>query len=55
MVYILLIALSSGMLLFVWSAKGAIPIKTAIQSGIMLSVGAGGLLILVSVDTPKSN
>jgi dipeptide/tripeptide permease len=46
LIYIVLIALSVVMPVFVGSTKGNIPPKTWIQSGIMLAVGIGGLYTL---------
>ncbi len=46
-IYGVLIVLSIGMVLFVWSSTGAVPPKTWIQSGIMMLVGIGGLYTLL--------
>jgi hypothetical protein len=56
-VYALFIIGAFGMLLFVYRAKGAVPVKTAIQSGIMFLVGIGGLTTLIrrrETDLPQS-
>jgi hypothetical protein len=45
-VYVLLILGAGGILYLVFSKQGGIPIKTAIQAGIMITVGMGGLLTL---------
>lgn len=45
-IYILLLVLSVGMVLFVRSTTGLIPPKTWIQSAIMLLIGVGGLYTL---------
>ena len=45
-VYGLLVLGAAGILYFVYSRQGQIPIKTAIQAGIMFTVGVGGLLTL---------
>jgi dipeptide/tripeptide permease len=45
-VYALLLLCAGGVLFFVLSTQGHIPTKTAIQAGIMIVVGAGGLLTL---------
>jgi dipeptide/tripeptide permease len=45
-IYGLLLAGSAAMLLLVFRAGGAIPVKTAIQSGIMALIGVGGILAL---------
>jgi hypothetical protein len=42
-IYGLLIFLSAGMVIFVYSSKGAVPPKTWVQSVIMLLIGVGGL------------
>jgi dipeptide/tripeptide permease len=52
-IYIALIVLSFAMPLFVASAKGTIPPKTWIQSGIMLAVGIGGLFTLFRSMEPE--
>jgi hypothetical protein len=57
-VYALLILGAGGILYLVFSKQGEIPIKTAIQAGIMITVGMGGLLTLrltrVSADVPAA-
>ncbi len=45
-VYGLLVIGAVAILYMVWSTQGEIPIKTAIQAGIMIAVGGGGLLTL---------
>ncbi len=52
-IYGLLVVGSLGMCLFVLQSKGTIPIKTAIQSGIMLLVGIGGLSTLLKSGHPQ--
>jgi MFS family permease len=46
-IYGLLVVLSAGMVVFVWSTKGGVPPKTWIQAAIMLAVGVGGFYTLV--------
>lgn len=46
-IYGLLVAGSLAMIYFVLSAKGTVPPKTAIQSGIMMLIGIGGTITLV--------
>ncbi len=45
-VYAVLVLGAAGMLAWVAAAKGYVPAKTAIQAGIMIVVGAGGLFTL---------
>jgi hypothetical protein len=51
-IYALLLASSMGMLFFVFSRTGKVPLKTAIQSTIMLLVGIGGLATLPRKSLP---
>ncbi len=46
-VYCLIIAGAVAMLYFVTTTTGKLPIKTAIQAGIMLMIGIGGLVIML--------
>ena len=46
-VYGLLIVAAPALGWFVWSRQGELPAKTIIQAGILLAVGAGGLVTLV--------
>jgi len=45
-IYAALLAGAPALLAWVWSARGALPVKTAIQAGIMILLGAGGLAML---------
>lgn len=45
-VYCVIIVGAAAMLFFVISTQGTLPIRTAIQAGIMFVIGIGGLLIM---------
>ncbi|MBI4882143.1 MAG: MFS transporter [Planctomycetes bacterium] len=52
-VYGLLLCAAAGVVYHVFSATGAVPVKTGIQAGIMVVVGAGGLAVLARAARPR--
>jgi len=54
-IYGLLVVLSAGMVIFVYSSKGAVPPKTWVQSVIMLLIGSGGLYTLLLRPHPAGD
>jgi len=53
-IYGLLIFLSAGIVVFIYSTKGAVPPKTWIQGAIMLLIGIGGLYTLAKNPADKN-
>ena len=52
-IYGLLVFLSAGMVIFVYTSKGLVPPKTWVQSTIMLLIGVGGLYTLLRRPHPE--
>lgn len=50
-VYALLVVGATALIIFVYRSKGTVPVKTWIQSGIMIVVGVGGLFTLLKGKT----
>jgi dipeptide/tripeptide permease len=53
-IYLVLLAGAPALLGWVWSVKGVLPVKTAIQAGIMVLLGGGGLAMLVRRPAPTA-
>ena len=53
-IYGLLIFLSAGIVVFIYSTEGAVPPKTWIQATIMLLIGIGGLYTLAKNPAEKN-
>jgi len=53
LLYSLIIVGAFAILYFVISTKGELPVKTAIQAGIMFVIGIGGLIIILKAPGHK--